>query len=461
MAAKENKICDSNEMTEESQDSSDLSDLPQTKQELMEKLAAQSSPISLEELTEILGSTIRHDDTTKNLTLLAMLLTYTEEDQINIGFLAESSTGKSYIPLQLAALFPEEDVIKLGFASPQAFYYETGVLIPDPSDKRDIEEEKRRKIRVVDLQKKILIFLDQPHDQLLQRLRSLLSHDEKQIVSKFVNRKEKSGNRTETVIIKGYPTVLFCTAKFTMQDQEKTRLLLLSPEICQEKLKETVALRIQKESDREEYKKQVDENQKRIKLQTRIWAIKRSGITHVKIPLEYREKIYQRFMDDHKKLIPRNQRDISRLLAIMKGHALLNFAYRQHIENCIFVNEEDIITGFKLYYEISQANEIGIPPEIFNIYQKLKPTFETKENGITRKDFQAWYFQTFYKIIGRERATEILKIFDTTGLLIEQTDPLDKRFARYVLPDMGVNGKDSSDSEKNNVYLTWGLKTRM
>lgn len=226
--------------------------------------------ISIDELNEILGSTVKRDDQNKVITFLTMLLTYTDEDQINIGFLAESSTGKSYIPLMVSQYFPEEDVIKLGYASPTAFFYDYGVLmhkqgIPVNFDmkpnkaaiKEDLEIERgkvsnaeveaayKREIRkwkellkgsyyMVDLHQKILIFLDMPHDMLLQRLRSLLSHDEREIMIKSTDKKERLGLRTKTVVVKGYPTVIFCSAKFTLADQEKTRLLLLSPEISQE-----------------------------------------------------------------------------------------------------------------------------------------------------------------------------------------------------------------------------------
>ena len=63
--------------------------------------------ISIDDLIDILGSTVKHDDVNKAITFLAMLLTYTDQDQINIGFLAESSSGKSYIPLELSAYFPK------------------------------------------------------------------------------------------------------------------------------------------------------------------------------------------------------------------------------------------------------------------------------------------------------------------------------------------------------------------
>jgi hypothetical protein len=417
--------------------------LAQTKEELKAKIEETNKPITIDELIDILGSTVKRDNENKAIAFLCMTLTYTEEDQTNLGFLAESSTGKSYIPLELGWYFPKEDVIKLGYASPQTFFYEAGILIPDPSDNRDVEDDKRRKIRIVDLHQKILIFMDQPHDQLLQRLRPLLSHDDKKIVSKMVNKREKSGNRTETVVIEGFPTVIFCTAKFTMQDQEKTRLLLLSPEVDQEKLRESLILKIDKESDRETFQTRLNEDPRRQFLAARMETIKSAMIKHVNIPEKYRNEIYNQFIQQHKFLIPRHQRDISRLLAIIKGHALMNHMHRERIQDSIIANQADVEVGFRLYSSVGEANELGLSPELFNIYQKLKKHIEDSENGITRKDFQKFFFKEFHKTIGQKAATSILEAWANVGLVIEQPDPNDRRYLRYILPDSGVTSNDN------------------
>jgi len=80
-----------------------------------------------EEIIDILGLTIKHDEENKLSTLLCLILTYTDGSQFNISFNAPSSTGKSYIALEISALFPKEDLIKLGKCSPNAFYHEQGI----------------------------------------------------------------------------------------------------------------------------------------------------------------------------------------------------------------------------------------------------------------------------------------------------------------------------------------------
>jgi len=422
--------------------------LSKTREEFIVRLQfeeqALNKPLTVDDLITILEPTIKHDNPNKVITLLTMLLTYTENDQINIGFLAESSTGKSYIPLELSGLFDPHDVIKLGYVSPSAFFHEWGIALPDPGDTRDVEEEKKRRIIHVDLHQKILLFLDQPHDQLLQRLRSMLSHDEKQITVKIADRSQKSGLRTKTVVIEGFATVIFCTAKFTMQDQEKTRLLMLSPEIDQDKLRETIALKIDKESDRDAFFKRVNDDPQRHMLAARIEAVKCARIREVKIPEELRNSIYTHFMETHRFLIPRHQRDITRLMAIIKGHALLNFKARERIEDNIYVKEEDVLAGFQLYLTVSEANEIGLSPELFTIHKKLEPHIRDTVAGVTRKEFQKLYFDEFHKVMGRESADNILKAWESAGLIVSQQDSIDKRLVRYVYPDMGYATPEKS-----------------
>jgi len=431
-----------------------------SKEELLKHLRELDRPITVEELEDILGSTVKHDDDNKTITFLAMLLNYTEEDQINLGFLAESSTGKSYIPIELSWYFPKEDLMKLGYVSPTAFFHEYGILITDPHDKRDIEEEKKRKLIVVDLHKKIIVFLDQPHSQLLERLRSLLSHDEKKITQKITDRRERSGLRTKTVIIEGYPTILFCSAKFSMQDQEKTRLLLLSPEINQEKLREAVCLKIEKESNREAFQKRMEEDPNRKFLANRVASIRTAHIKYINISEELRSRISEEFLELHKALIPRHQRDISRLLAIIKAHALLNFRHREETEDTIMVNETDVQEGFRLYNSVREANELGLSPELFNIFEKLKPHIVVKGNGISINEFQECYPKEFHKRLGYENARRILKTLCSVGLLTESLDPGDRRIKNYTLLRVCVTENDEpSGSTKLYPLYTHPVKS--
>ena len=413
-------------------------------------------PTTLEEISDVLNSTIKHDEQNKTITFLSMLLTYTNEDQISIGYAAESSSGKSYIPLELAWYFPKSDVLEYGYVSPTAFFHEFGIMLPDPRDTRDVEPKKKQKIIYIDLCQKILIFMDQPHALLLERLRPLLSHDRKEIEHKITDRSNRSGLRTKRVVIQGYPTVIFCTAKPEMKQQERTRLLLLSPETTAEKIRAAIMLKIEKESNRDAFRDYMDEDPTRKWLKLRVEAIKKSDVKQVVIPEDKRAEIADKFFEDRNTLIPRHQRDISRLIGMIKAHALLNLWHRENTNNSVIINSEDIIEGFRLYNKISLSNEMGLPPEIYRIYEALKPRIP--QIGLTKKAIAVQYYEAYRRPIGKKRLDNIITMLESAGLLREEKDSNDGRVIRYYLADFdekintpeGVTTLDSASATTDN-----------
>ena len=98
--------------------------------------------------------------------------------QVYVVILA-SSSGKSYIPLEIAKLFPEESLMKLQYVSQTAFFHESG------------EYDKEKNEMHIRLDRKVIIFIDQPKTDLLSRLRPILSHDEKVMISKITDKSGK------------------------------------------------------------------------------------------------------------------------------------------------------------------------------------------------------------------------------------------------------------------------------
>lgn len=410
-------------------------------QQLQNHLKNLEREISLAELDTILDSTVKYDSPNRKITFLMTLLNYTEEDQANLAYNAESSTGKSYIPLEIVWYFPQEDVMYIAYSSPTSFFHEYGEWL---------KEEKQK---LINLHQKILVFVDQPHDLLLQRLRPLLSHDRKELIYKITDRRQKSGLRTKTIRLIGYPSVLFCSAKFNMHQQERTRLLLLSPETTQEKIRAGILLRIEKESDRHKFKEWMEKEPQRVWLQERVESIKTWQVRSIIITEEDRETITERFFKLHKHLIPRHQRDISRLLGLIKAHTLLNCFTREKVDKTgsIIVNKKDIEAGFNLYLAVSEANELGLPPAIYDIFQALNGTIG--EIGVTRQEFAKHYFKTFHRPVGSKRLTEILRILDSCGLIQEEPDPTDKRRKLIFIQKIQVTG------DGNNTALHGKLNT--
>jgi hypothetical protein len=377
--------------------------------------------VTFVDVGEILSTSIKKDYAAKMITYSSMLLAQTRDDQINVGFQSESSAGKSYIPVEIASYFPGDEVVLIASASPTAFFHDGGTW------------DDQRKCQVVDLEGKILIFQDQPHFLLLERLRPLLSHDARELQYKITDKNEKHGLRTKNVIVKGYPAVVFCTTKMDPDEQEKTRMLLLSPSIDQDKLRQSLRLISLRKGNPDEYAQRVIADPSRKWLKLRIMATRQSHVNEVIIP-NHEHAVCERFLTQHKHLVARHQRDFPRILSLIKAHALLNCFNRQ-IQNginghtkAVVATQADIDAGFELYKEIELSNELGLSPHIFRIYRDVILPRLSSHTGITREEIQQQYYEIFHKALSPETLKrEIIPELETVGLIRQDPDPTDKR----------------------------------
>lgn len=380
-------------------------------------------PLTSQDILAILGLTIKKDEENKLITFLCALSAYTEQSQFNLSFNAPSSTGKSFIPMEVSTLFPKEDVMKLGDCSPKAFFHEQG------------DYDKETNTMLVDLSRKILIFLDQPHNSLLERLRSLLSHDQKEMISKITDKNQKGGNKTKTVILRGYPAVIFCSAGLQIDEQESTRFILLSPQTSQEKLRFSIQEKIKKESNHEAYAEKLNANPERQLLKERIEAIKDEGIGEIRI--DNPEMIEQEFFSKRSKLKPRHQRDIGRLMGLTKIFALLNVWFRQRDGSTIIATKEDFGEALDLWNKISESQEYNLPPYVYELYKDvIVPAYNEKnlygfaeeKTGITRKEILKKHYQVYGRMLQDWQVRQqIIPMLETAGLISQDADPDDKR----------------------------------
>ena len=370
--------------------------------------------VGLDEVGHVLSTSIKKDDTAKQITFLAMLLAQSYASQINVGFQAESSAGKSYVPIELATYFPQSEVHLIASASPTAFFHDRGQF------------DKETGILTVDLEGKILVFLDMPGYQILERLRPLLSHDKKELFYKITDRSVKAGLRTKNVRVLGYPSVIFCSAKLQSDEQERTRLILLSPSVDKEKLEESIRLADLRNCDSEAYKESVDGDPKRKWLTDRILAIRQSGVREVKIP-GHEVLVRDRFLSEHEDLKARHQRDFPRIISLIKAHAILNLFHRTRTGDMIEATKEDIEAGFRLYSEIQESNDLGLSPYVYTTFEKVIRPRYSEDVGLETKQIQKYHYLEFHRTLSSSSLSEILSQLEAASLIDLQKDERDKR----------------------------------
>ncbi len=400
--------------------------------------------ITTTEVAQVLNATIKKDDENKIVTFLSMLTTYTEDSQMNLFFNAPSSTGKSHLPLSVAEIFPFEDVISLAYCSPTAFFHDQGLY---NKDKNEI---------VVDLARKIIIFTDMPDQALISRLRPLLSHDQKESRLKITDKAQRGGNKTKNVVLLGFPSVYFCSAEMRVDEQESTRFLMLSPSIEHEKIYQGVKQAIRKASDSEKFNQEIDSDPERNLLKSRIRAIKQENISDVKIEdIEYIEKL---FLKDGEGVRPRQQRDIKKVISIIKGLALLNVWFRKRDGNYVWASKEDIDVGFDLWNKLSYGQDYGLAPYLFEIYSKIimylwNQTDETfsdfssvtkdKKKYITRKEILKRHFEVYKTPLGMQKLRQqILPQLEQVGLIMQERGGDDMREMVVIPLETGMEDEN-------------------
>ncbi|MEI8339607.1 MAG: toprim domain-containing protein [bacterium] len=411
------------------------------------------SPIGKDDISKILELTIKKDEVNKVITLLSYVSAYTEDSQTNLSFNSPSSTGKSYTALEVAKLFPKEDVIKLANCSPTAFFHEQGTY------------DKEKNEMTVDLSRKIIIFTDMPHPALLSRLRSFLSHDEKDTRVKMTDKSDRGGHRTKTVILKGYASIVYCSAGLRMDPQEMTRLIMLTPDTDQEKIRAGITNAVLMESSTEKLSEGIENNEARRLLKLRIRAIKQEKIGEIKIANT--AGLLKEFLKPGTSLQPRHMRDVKKLMSLVKAMALMNLWWRERSGNTITANEDDVIQALALWRHISSSQELNISPYAYEIFKKvIVPAFEEKnkgkdssgaKDGITRKDITIKHYDVFERRINLDALRlEIIPTLESAGLITCEKDSADGR-KEVVF----INNFDKIKTPENNVVDDGGVKTKV
>ena len=394
--------------------------------------------MSIDELADVLDNTIRCDRDNKCILFLAMLTTYTESDQLNVCLLGPSSSGKTYLAQRVADFFPECDIKEYAGISPTALKHSEPVIDPKTGKK------------YVNLERVILLFSEMPDPQMLTTIRPLLSHDRKELLFATTDRNKNGGNSTKNTVIRGFPSVIFCSANARLDEQEATRALLLSPEVSDKKLEESVRLTNERTANRQAYDKRVEADEQRKKLMRRIQYIKRLNINSVIIPGDKSAKVIARFRKTYPKLVPSSNRAIEHLNSLIKAVAMLNAKHRMDENKNVIVKDVDIEAAFELWDGISRTQSLGVPPSAYNFYMDfIVPAYEEKvlhnnsinefcDDGITMEELLSYHYSVAGSVPNAHTVQKVLlPTLIAAGLISKAKGSVDKRNAIFK-PTYGV-----------------------
>ncbi|MBQ1387501.1 toprim domain-containing protein [Candidatus Saccharibacteria bacterium] len=384
--------------------------------------------MGLEELDNILSSTIVSDRFAKCIVFLAMLTTYTENDQMNIYLIGPSASGKTHIMQEVAKYFPEEDIEMIAQASPTAFKHRKPIIDPENGK------------TYVDLERKLLLLQDVQNTALMETLRPLMSHDKKETLYLTTDRGKKSEFSCKESIIRGFATFIICSANSKMDEQESTRAIVLSPEVTKEKVKAVKEMVNRRVANPKEYEEKLVKNKGRQNLMERVRYIKSLKIESVIIPNP--DLTLTAFNQISNKNQAGEQRDIAHFNSLVKAAAMLNAARRMDDYGNIIVKEEDIDIAVELWSSVSKSAETGLPLYIYDFYRNyVLAAYKDKNNGtgITRMEICEKYFSIHREALDDYKLRkEIIPTLKLAKAIKEVVNESDKK-TKLIIPLIDID----------------------
>jgi hypothetical protein len=400
--------------------------------------------MNLDELADTLSIEIKHDWENKLITFFCFLSAYTHHAQFNVSFNAPSSSGKTYISTAIARLFPQEDKISLVRATPTALYYQHGVL-----------DEKRNAI-LVPLSRKIILFLEVPGPDIQKNIRSLMSHDQWELVSLLTNKDKKGANRATKVIFVGFPSIVLCSAGLKLDEQEATRVILLSPEETEEKIRDSLHFTAMRNSGNESFMKRINENPFRQDLKERILAIRSEKVYDIFIPRI--NEIEVRFTKTLGKLKSRNNRDLDHFCKLIKAIALLNIWHRRRGNGSFAASESDVDQAFRLWALVSESQDQNTPPALMRFYKNLllPAWLEKKQSpehaqdiedgkiGLSRQELCNYYLRQEGQTLRDDYLRkQMLPQLEASGMVVQAKPSFGDKRSLHIFPQWFPGGQNN------------------
>jgi hypothetical protein len=425
----------------------------------------------LQQITRYTNSIIKEDPKLVDQLLRVCLSAYTD-NPINIALLAPSSDGKTYATVKITDLFPKEDVIAVGRMSPTALIHQTGYLIDkdgnsiqeklysidnqiahtaDKSEKELLKKQKQSLLsgsrNCVDLKNKIILFLDNPNTATFEMLKSIMSHDKKEIIYKTT--KGDGSLSVKETVIKNWPVFIFCSAKNEAKNdvwQEiKTRVLMTSPNSSVKKYKEAIRYNSLKRGlpswASNAYHN--DEDKKWVKWHIVNYKKKLNDLYTNGNPIV--NVFYLKLAEIFPSSQGDNMRDSGRLISFIELETVLNADYRPVYQLAVndTVNSAIITTINDIDKACKVLGNIGdLPPEKMKFYDDVFcPLVEKKslsnsgvlgENGLTSSELAIEYtLVTGKRTTSKKILENYLKPFEDTGVLESFPDDARKNQNKY------------------------------
>lgn len=458
------------------------------------------------EFIDIFEITVKEDRRILEFILPTGMSTYIG-DPDNLGLEAPTSEGKTYPTLEVLKHFPKEDVWLIGGLSPTALAHDKGILVGDDNQSieniiHDLNKEKRKAKKekdeehvedienelrelykkskyLIDMSNKIIVFLEAPQRDTFARLRPILSHDTPEITYKFTDKGGRGQLRTNTVVVRGWPAVIYMKAGKGKEDdiwpEIQSRFSTISPKMNTDKYREAIKLTAMREGLPEtvfNQKLKLDVGGEEVKkwivvIKQRLMEIVEAAreATGKHAPNIFWMPFYSRIGDGFPASIGRHMRDSKRFIRAMKMSAAINVFNRPIVkiggEESIMVVGEDYHRAVRLFFEDGEELFSGIPGHVIAVFKDvILPEWDNQFTRLENEEKQQTFTEDERINIGNLTSAGIAEAYKRTYRETRKTlsaNTLNRYYLR-VLEDAGLMSKEP-DPENKKQY-TWKVLRR-
>lgn len=297
------------------------------------------------------------DDANLLLTFLVILSCKTEAP-LNLEMIGQSAAGKTYMTLTARNGFPKSMCMVLAGASREALKY----------DYDEVDEDGNF---IVNVDGKCIIVLEKDESfAFIQRMKPLMSGDDKELVWKTPMKNEMTGEiETRDFIIRGRPSFVTLTTRNPSEKEQVTRQLLMTPQTSSDKVASVVNNHLIAKARPESFTVHSDLSL----LQASMLTLRKRKVRNIFAPL------LAGFFPARS---AQHQRDISKVLSVIDSVTLLH-SHQRPIQTddtgeYLLSSIEDNVIGLLLCDIVLRASLSGVPDDAWNTYTQMQAMDESK-----------------------------------------------------------------------------------
>ena len=362
-------------------------------------------PKWLDTVWDRMSQHIKHDEENKRILFKVMASTFALDQPLNATLKALSSTGKTYLCVELAKYVPPGHIEILEGMTPKAIYYEYG------------QSADGQGTRILDLSGRIWIFLDIPDLDTLRFIKAMMSHDAYERTYKSVDEQKPL-----KIILRGYACVIACTTSEKYNEEMSTRAITITPEESQEKIADAIRLYYARCAN-PEFK--VDTSDVQCALRLLAETKRRPSFPTAQ---DRAEELIQE-IKAKRPLQARDMRDLKWLPSLAMVSAWLNQRFRLTSDTLIEASADDWQAALSDWEPVRLTTTTGLTGEQLKFLGGLDG-----EKEYSVKDLQEVYHDALARFVSYETLKRrILDPLIAASYLDSEPDPMDKRRILFTL----------------------------